>query len=139
VAARTLTGVAVAVVGIIAFLIAGVNFNTLFFQNYFTRVEDVPAYAQIAVLPFLVAVLLLFDASFILGLKRAFSLSAHIVGTIVWIWASYSLYANLLTPVRDLEMYRPIFLGFLFAIVMFVVGIIVNDIRSGKKEEYPAK
>lgn len=130
---------AVAIVGIIAFLIAGVNFNTVFFQNHFTRVEDVPAYAQIVVLPFLVAVLLLFDASFILGLKRVFSLSAHIVGNVIWIWASYSLYANLLMPVRDLEMYRPIFLGFLVAIVMFVVGIIVNDVRSGKKDEYPAK
>lgn len=130
---------AVAIVGIIAFLIAGVNFNTLFFQNQLTRVEDVPAYARIVVLPFLVAVLLLFDASFILGLKRVFSLSAHIVGNVIWIWASYSLYANLLMPVRDLEMYRPIFLGFLVAIVMFVVGIIVNDVRSGKKDEYPAK
>lgn len=87
----------------------------------------------------MVAVLLLFDASFILGLKRVFSLSAHIVGNVIWIWASYSLYANLLMPVRDLEMYRPIFLGFLVAIVMFVVGIIVNDVRSGKKDEYPAK
>lgn len=138
--ARTIVGVVVAVIGIVAFLIAGVNFNTLFFQNRFTRVEDVPAYAKIVVLPFMIGVLLLFDGSFILGLKRIFSLSAHFIGNVVWLWGSYSLYTNLLVPVRELELYRSIFFAFLLAIVVFVVGIIVNDIPSPRKQQsYPAQ
>jgi hypothetical protein len=136
---RTAAGVVIAVLGIVAFLLAGVNFNTLFFENRFARVEDVPAYARIVVLPFLISVLLLFDASFILGLKRYFSLAAHLVGNVVWLWASYTLYTNLLVPVSELQAYRLAFFGFLLAIVIFVIGIVVNDVSPGKRQQYPAR
>ncbi len=127
-AARTTFGILVSLIGLALFLWAAFNFNSLFFTKQAIGRADIPTYDSLVVLPTLLGILLLADGSFILGLKRVFSLSLHLLGNIVWLFASVTLYANLLIPIVQVGEYQSVFILFLLALIVFIVGIIVNDI-----------
>jgi hypothetical protein len=84
------------------------------------------------VTPFLLGILSLLDGSVILGLKRSFSLSLHLLGNLVWLYALYMLYNNLAIPITDITAYHQVFLLTFLGLVFFVVGVIMNDIPRRK-------
>jgi hypothetical protein len=117
------------IVGLLLLLYSGYEFNNLFFTIKLVAVSDIPSYNQLAVTPFLLGILSLLDGSIILGLKRPFSLSLHLLGNLVWLYALYMLYDNLAIPITDITAYHQIFLLSFLGLVFFVVGVIANDIR----------
>ena len=127
-AARTITGVVFSIVGLLLLLYAGYEFNSLFFVSKLTGVADIPSYNQSVITPFLLGILALLDGSVILGLKRAFSLSLHLLGNFVWLYSLYMLYKNLSFPITDITAYHQIFLLDFLGLLFFVVGVVVNDI-----------
>jgi hypothetical protein len=132
-AVRTIGGVVVSVIGLILLLYAGVNFNNLFFVQKLLTKGDIPVYDRSAVMPAFLGLLILLDGSFVLGLKRVFSLSLHVLGNFVWLLALYQLDQNLVVPIMDLSGYQQVFFLVFVGVVFFIVGIIVNDIpKRGK-------
>lgn len=127
-AARTIVGVAISVVGLLLLVFAGLNFNSVFFVQKMVAKSDIPAYNRAVVLPAILGLLVLLDGSFILGLKRTFSLSLHVLGNFVWLFALYQLNQNLAVPVTEITAYQQIFFLVFLGIIFFVIGIIVNDI-----------
>jgi hypothetical protein len=125
---RTSIGVLFSILGLLLLLYGGYEFNSLFFVSKLTSVSDVPSYNQSVVMPFLVGILALLDGSVILGLKRSFSLSLHLLGNLVWLYALYLLYDNLAIPITDTAAYHQIFLLGFLGLVFFVIGVIANDI-----------
>jgi hypothetical protein len=130
--ARTAIGVVFSIVGLLLLLYAGYEFNNLFFVTRLTTVSDIPSYDQFVVTPFLLGILALLDGSVILGLKRPFSLSLHVLGNFVWLYALYMLYDNLAIPITDIAAYHQIFLLSFLGLIFFVVGVIANDIPKRK-------
>jgi hypothetical protein len=134
VSSRTIVGIVVSAVGLLLVLYGGLNFNTLFFVQKMLAVADVPAYGRLVAAPAFLGLLILLDGSFILGLKRVFSLSLHTLGNFVWLLALYQLYQNMAVPTTDISAYQQAFLLVFVGTVFFVVGIIVNDIPQRKQQ-----
>jgi len=130
---RTIVGIVVSVIGLLLLLYAGLNFNNLFFAQKMLATADIPVYGRSAVAPAFLGLLILLDGSFVLGLKRVFSLSLHVLGNFVWLLALYQLDQNLLVPNTDIPAYQQVFYLVFVGVVFFIVGIIVNDIpKRGK-------
>lgn len=127
---RIVTGLVVAVIGAIAMVFGLLGFNNLFFENQLLSLKDVPLYGRQVVLPLLAGLLLLIDGFVILGLRRIFSLGPHILANAVWIYAAYSLHQSLQVPVLRLADYQQTFIAFLAALVIFVLGAVINHIPS---------
>ena len=130
--ARTAVGILFSIVGLLLLVYSGYEFNTLFFLAKSAAVSDIPTYNQLVIMPFLLGILALLDGSVILGLKRSFSLSLHVLGNFVWLYALYLLYDNLAIPITDIASYHQIFLLSFLGLVFFVVGVIANDIPKRK-------
>ena len=130
---RTIIGVIICIAGLILLLLAGFGFNSLFFVQKALTKADIPTYNQSVVLPAFLGLLVLLDGSFVLGLKRIFSLSLHLLGNFVWLLAIYTLHQNLIVPVIDVSAYQQVFYLFFLATIFFVVGNIVNDIPQRRK------
>jgi hypothetical protein len=113
-------------------LYSGYEFNDLFFIAKLAAVPYIPSYNQLVVTPFLLGILSLLDGSVILGLKRSFSLSLHLLGNLVWLYALYKLYVNLSIPITGITAYHRIFLLSFLGLVFFVIGVIANDIPKRK-------
>jgi len=131
---RTAIGVFLSIVGLVLLLYSGYEFNQLFFNAKLAAVSNIPSYNQLVVTPFLLGILALLDGSVVLGLKRSFSLSLHLLGNLVWLYALYMLYDNLAIPITDITAYHEIFLLSFLGLLFFVVGVIANDLpkrRSG--------
>ena len=126
--ARTAIGVLFSIVGLLLLLYTGYEFNNLFFITKLAALSDIPSYNQLVVTPFLLGILSLLDGSVILGLKRSFSLSLHLLGNLIWLYALYMLYDNLAIPITEITAYHQIFLLSFMGLVFFVVGVITNDI-----------
>lgn len=126
--ARTAIGVLLSIVGLLLLVYSGYEFNHLFFITKLAALADIPSYNQLVVTPFLVGILSLLDGSVILGLKRSFSLSLHLLGNLVWMYGLYRLYDNLAIPITDITAYHEIFLLSFLGLVFFVIGVIANDI-----------
>jgi len=130
---RTVAGIVISIVGLLLLVFAALDFNNLFFvQKMLTR-SDIPMYNRQVVLPALLGLLILLDGSFVLGLKQTFSLSLHLLGNFVWLYALYSLNQNLAVPITDIDAYRQVFYMVFVGIIFFVIGIIANDIPQQKK------
>jgi len=125
---RTAIGVLLSVAGLLLLLYSGYHFNNLFFVTRSAAVSEIPSYNQLVVTPFLLGILSLLDGSVILGLKRSFSLGLHLLGNLVWLYSLYMLYNNLAIPITDISAYHRIFLLSFLGLVLFVIGVIVNDI-----------
>ena len=132
VAVRTIVGVIVSLIGLMLLLYAGLGFNNLFFVQKSLTQTDIPVYDHLVMVPAFLGLLILLDGSFILGLKRAFSLSLHVLGNVVWLIALYQLNQNLTIPTIEISVYQQIFYLVLAGVVFFIVGIIVNDIPQRK-------
>ena len=132
-AVRTIFGVVVSVIGLVALLYAGLNFNNLFFVQKMLSQVDIPVYDRSVAVPTFLGLLILLDGSFVLGLKRVFSLSIHLLGNFVWLLALYQLNQNLIIPTTNISEYQQIFLLVFVGVIFFIVGIIVNDIPQRKK------
>ncbi len=133
VAIRTGVGVVVSIIGLALLLYAGLNFNNLFFIQKMLTKTDIPAYNQSVAVPAFLALLVLLDGSFVLGLKRVFSLSLHLLGNFVWLLALYQMNQKLAVPITDVSAYQELFYLVLVGVVFFIVGVIVNDIPQRKK------
>ena len=125
---RTAIGVLLSIVGLLLLLYTGLEFNNLFFTAKLIAASDVPSYNQFVVTPFLLGILSLLDGAVILGLKRSLSLSLHLLGNLVWLYALYMLYDNLAIPITDIASYHEIFLLSFLGLLFFVIGVIANDI-----------
>ena len=90
--------------------------------------SDIPVYGRSAVVPAFLALLILLDGSFVLSLKRVFSLSAYALGNFVWVLALFQLNQNLTVPVTDISAYQQVFVLVFVGVLFFMGGIIVNDI-----------
>jgi len=132
VAIRTIAGVIVSLIGLALLLYAGLNFNSLFFVQKMLTQADIPVYDRSVAFPAFLGLLILLDGSFILGLKRVFSLSLHLLGNFVWLLALYLLNQNLLVPITDISSYQQVFYLVFVGVVFFIVGIIVNDLPQRK-------
>jgi len=130
--ARTAIGVVFSIVGLLLLLYSAYDFNNLFSTTKFTAVSDIPSYSQFVVTPFLIGILALLDGSGILGLKRTISVSLHLLGNLVWLYALYKLYDDLAIPITDIAAYHQIFLLSFVGFVFFVVGVIVNAFPKRK-------
>lgn len=130
--ARTIIGVVFSVVGLLLLLYSAYEFNNLFFVTNLAAVSDIPSYSQFVVMPFSLGILAILDGSVILGLKRSFSLSLHLLGNFVWLYALYMLYDDLAIPITHIPAYHQIFLLGFLSLVFFVVGVIVNDMPQRK-------
>ena len=127
-AVRTITGIGMSIVGMLLLVSAGLNFNNLFFVQRMLTTSDIPVYGRSAVVPAFLALLILLDGSFVLSLKRVFSLSAYALGNFVWVLALFQLNQNLMVPVTDISAYQQVFVLVFVGVVFFMGGIIVNDI-----------
>ena len=116
------------IVGMVLLVYAGLNFNDLFFVHRLLTKPDIPVYGRSVVVPAFLGLLVLLDGSFVLGLKRVFSLSAHVLGNFVWILALFQLDQNLMAPITDVSAYQQVFILVFVGVVFFMGGIIVNDI-----------
>jgi hypothetical protein len=125
---RTAIGIFLSIVGLALLLYSGYEFNQLFFSAKLASVSDIPSYNQLVVTPFLLGILSLLDGSVILGLKRSFSLSLHLLGNLVWLYGLYMLYDNLAIPITDITAYHEVFLLSFLGLLFFVIGVIANDI-----------
>ena len=120
------------ILGLLLLLYSGYEFNTLFFIDRLLAVSDIPAYNGSVVTPFLLGILAQLDGSVVLGLKRSFSLSIHLLGNFVWLYALYILYDNLAIPITDIAAYHQVFLLGFLGLIFFVIGVIANDIPKRK-------
>ena len=127
-AVRTITGIGMSIVGMLLLISAGLNFNNSFFVHKMLTTSDIPVYGRMAVVPAFLALLILLDGSFVLSLKRVFSLSAYALGNFVWVLALFQLNQNLTIPVTDISAYQQVFVLVFVGVVFFMGGIIVNDI-----------
>jgi hypothetical protein len=132
VALRTIVGVAVSLIGLVLLLYAGLGFNNLFFVQKMLTQADIPTYDRLVAVPAFLGLLILLDGSFVLGLKRVFSLSVHLLGNFVWLLALYQLNRNLAVPTTDISAYQQVFYLVFVGVVFFIMGIIVNDIPQRK-------
>lgn len=132
VAVRTIVGVAVSLLGLVLLLYAGLNFNSLFFVQKLLTQASIPSYGRSVAVPAFLGLLILLDGSFVLGLKRVFSLSVHLLGNFVWLFALYELDQNLIVPNTNISAYQQVFYLVFAGVVFFIVGIIVNDIPRRK-------
>lgn len=131
-AGRTTIGVSLSVIGLLLLLYSGYEFNHLFFITKLAALSEIPSYNQLVVAPFLIGILSLLDGSIILGLKRSFSLGFHLLGNLVWLYGLYLLYDNLAIPITDIVAYHETFLLSFVGLVLFVLGVIANDIPRRK-------
>lgn len=130
--ARTAIGVVMSILGLLLLVYSGYEFNNLFFIGRLLAVSDIPAYNGVVVTPFLLGILAQLDGSVVLGLKRSFSLSLHLLGNLVWLYALYILYDNLAIPITDIAAYHQVFLLSFLGLIFFVIGVIANDIPKRK-------
>ena len=131
--ARTVIGVIISTIGLLLLLFAGLDFHNLFFVQKMFAKSDIPTYNQAVVLPALLGFLILLDGSLFLTLKRVFSLGLHLLANFVWLYWLYRLYLNLAVPVTDVSAYQQIFYLAFLGIIIFVLGVIVNDIPRQKQ------
>ncbi len=129
---RTMIGILLSIAGLLLLLYSGYEFNNLFFIAKSAALSDIPLYNQLVVTPFLLGILSLLDGSVILGLKRSFSLSLHLIDNLVWLYALYTLYNNLAIPITEITAYHRLFLLSFLGLVFFVIGVIANDIPKRK-------
>lgn len=120
------------ILGLLLLLYSGYEFNNLFFIDRLLTVSDIPAYNSFVVMPFLLGILAQLDGSVVLGLKRSFSLSLHLLGNFVWLYALYLLYDSLAIPITDIAAYHQVFLLSFLGLIFFVIGVIANDIPKRK-------
>lgn len=125
-------GILLSIAGLLLLLYSGYEFNNLFFIAKSAALSDIPLYNQLVVTPFLLGILSLLDGSVILGLKRSFSLSLHLIDNLVWLYALYTLYNNLAIPITEITAYHRLFLLSFLGLVFFVIGVIANDIPKRK-------
>lgn len=130
--ARTAIGIAMSILGLLLLLFGGYEFNSLFFIDKLTTAADIPSYNGFVVLPYLLGIIALLDGSIALGLKRPFSLSLHLLGNLVWLYALYMLYDNLAIPITDPTAYHQLFLLGFLGLILFVIGVIANGIPKRK-------
>lgn len=130
---RTIVGVVISIIGFVLILYAGLNFNNLFFVQKMLTEADIPAYGRSVAAPAFLGLLILLDGSFVLGLKRVFSLSVHLLGNFLWLLALYQFNQNLVAATTDIAAYQQVFYLVLAGVVFFIGGIIVNDIPQRKK------
>ncbi|MGP8069119.1 MAG: hypothetical protein ACLP5V_04460 [Candidatus Bathyarchaeia archaeon] len=130
--ARTVTGVVMSILGLLLLLYSGYEFNNLFFIDRLLHVSDIPAYNGFVVMPFLLGNLALLDGAIALGLKRSFSVSIHLLGNVLWLYALYILYDNLAIPITNITAYHQAFLLGFLGLIFFVIGVIANDIPKRK-------
>jgi uncharacterized membrane protein YeaQ/YmgE (transglycosylase-associated protein family) len=135
--ARSIAGLTSYIAGLVTLIYAGVNFNTLLFVHKLISKSDLPTYSQTVFLPILVGVLVLFDGSFIANLKRADSGVLYALGNIGWIYGVYLLYLKMRVPVNEIDAYRSIFYFIGAAVVLFIVGAILNEIPRRHLKERP--
>ena len=88
---RTAIGVFLSIVGLLLLVYAGFEFNYLFFTAKLAAAPDIPSYNQLVITPLLLGILSLLDGAVILGLKRSFSLSLHLLGNLVWFCVVHAL------------------------------------------------
>lgn len=131
-AVRTIVGVTVSLIGLVLLLYAGFSFNNLFFVQKMLTEAAIPVYGRSVAAPAFLGLLILLDGSFVLGLKRVFSLSVHLLGNFIWLLAFYQLNQNLAVPTTDISAYQQVFYLVFVGVVFFIVGIIVNDIPQRK-------
>ncbi len=131
--ARSSLAIVLYVLGLIALIYAGLNFNNLFFVQKLMAKSDIPAYSRLVFIPILAAVLVLLDGSFIANLKRASSGVLYVLGNSAWLYSFYSLYEKMAIPVNEIDAYRSIFYVIASGVVLFVVGVILNDIPKRQK------
>jgi len=120
------------ILGLLLLLYSGYEFNSLFFIDRLLAVSDIPAYSSFVVMPFLLGILAQLDGSVVLGLKRSFSLSLHLLGNFAWLYALYILYDDLAIPITDISAYHQVFLLGFLGLIFFVIGVIANDIPKRK-------
>ena len=130
---RTVVGVVASIVGLVLLVYAGLDFNNLFFVQKMLTTADIPVYDRSVAVPAFLGLLILLDGSFVLGLKRVFSLSIHLLGNFVWLLALYQLNQNLVVQTTEISAYQQVFVLVFIGVVFFIVGIIVNDIPQRKK------
>jgi hypothetical protein len=130
---RTVVGIVASIVGLVLLVYAGLNFNNLFFVQKMLTKADIPVYDRFVAVPAFLGLLILLDGSFVLSLKRIFSLSIHLLGNFVWLLALYQLDRNLVVPTTEISGYQQVFVLVFVGVIFFIVGIIVNDIPQRKK------
>jgi hypothetical protein len=130
---RTAVGVIISVIGVAILLYAGLNFNRFFFVQEMLSKEDIPTYDRYVSTPAFLGLLVLLDGSFILTLKRIFSLTFHFLGNFVWLVAVYQLDRSLAIPITSVSAYQQVFYLVLAGVLIFIVGVIVNDIPHRRK------
>jgi hypothetical protein len=130
---RTIVGVIISIIGFVLILYAALNFDSLFFVRKMLTEADIPGYGRSVAVPAFLGLLILLDGSFVLGLKRIFSLSVHLLGNFLWLLALYQFNQNLLGATTDISAYQQAFHLVLAGMVFFIGGIIVNDIPQRKK------
>ena len=130
---RSVVGIVFYVLGLVVLIFAGLNFNNLFFAQKLLTKSDIPTYSQLVFMPILLGVLVLLDGSFIAGLKRASSGVLFAVGNLAWLYGFYVLYQRLSVPVNEIDAYRTIFYLISAGVLVFIIGVIVNDIHKGSK------
>jgi hypothetical protein len=132
-AARTVVGITVSVLGAAMLLYAGLHFNKFFFVQEMLTKADIQIYDRYVATPAFLGLLVLLDGSFILTLKRVFSLTFHFLGNFVWLVAVCQLDQNLVIPITDVSAYQQAFYLVLAGVLIFIVGVIVNDIPQRRK------
>jgi hypothetical protein len=94
---------------------------------------DIQIYDRYVATPAFLGLLVLLDGSFILTLKRVFSLTFHFLGNFVWLVAVCQLDQNLVIPITDVSAYQQVLHLVLAGVLIFIVGVIVNDIPQRRK------
>ena len=128
--ARSLIGIVFYVIGLIAFVYAGLNFNSLFFAQKLMAKSDIAAYSRMVFTPILAGVLILLDGSFIANLKRGSGGVLYALGNLAWLYGFYLLYQRLSVPVNEIDAYRTIFYLVSAGVFAFIIGAILNDIHK---------
>jgi hypothetical protein len=126
-------GVFFYVLGLIALIFAGLNFNSLFFVQRLMAKSNLPMYCQLVFVPILAGLLVLLDGSFIANLKRTTSAMLFALGNFAWVSGLYLLSLRLSVPVEDIGAYRIVFYAFSAAVLTLIMGAIVNDVHKGSR------
>ncbi len=130
--ASVVLALTVALLGLVLFAIGLYYFNDLFFLESRTGLEDVPEYAQTAVAPVLLGVLLILDGIMVAGLRTRWVLPTLVLGNLLWAFAVIQLINLLLVRQTILVHYQLSFLAIGGAAVLFILGGIIDTV-SGRR------
>ena len=130
---RSLAGLGFYLLGLVVLIYAGLNFNNLFFVQKLLSKSDVPVYSQMVFIPILAGILILLDGSFIANLKRTASGLLYVLGNLAWAYGFYLLNQKMSVPVSEIEAYRTVFYLVAAGVLVFIVGVILNEIPKRSK------